>query len=246
MNKIITISNILTYITFLSELVPLIFCLLFFKKTKAKGLRVFFIYCIFLSIFSVLGSFTLFNQSSKYNYFIVVRLYTIVEYALFSILLSKFIYGLKVKKVLVLSIIPFFTFATLNWFLYKDTFSEYPLLIEFIFFILAIIYFFYEKMKSSSLLPIYNSIHFWICVGLFVYFTGNFFYILLVEYSTQASAEVKNQLKLIYSVVTITKNLLLGLSLLASEKTVIEENETMMNFSNEYDSEKIILQNNSN
>ncbi len=99
-------------------------------------------------------------------------------------------------------------------------------------------------MKSSSLFPIYNSIHFWISVGLFVYFTGNFFYILLVEYSTLASPEVKNQLKVIYSAVTITKNLLLGLAFLSSEKTDQELNENFLNNSKDYDSDSSFYQNN--
>ena len=66
--------------------------------------------------------------------------------------------------------------------------------------------------------PIYSTIKFWICVGLFVYFTGNFFYILLVENSKNASQEVKNQLTIIYCVVTITKNLILGLAFLNKDE----------------------------
>lgn len=245
MIKITTISNIITYITFFSEILPLTFCILFLKKIKSKGLKVFFIYSILLSIFSVVGSLALFKQSNKHIYYIVVRLYTIVEYVLFSILLSHFIITIKFKRLLFFSILPFLIYSFYNWSENKGDFNVYPLLFEFIFFILAIIYFFYEKMKSFYSYPIYNSIHFWICVGLFVYFTGNFFYILLVEYSSQASVEVKNQLKLIYSAVTITKNLLLGLSFLASETTEQNPNDSLMYNSSEYDSDKIIFQNNS-
>ncbi len=99
-------------------------------------------------------------------------------------------------------------------------------------------------MKSSSLYPIYNSIHFWISVGLFMYFTGNFFYILLVEYSTLADAEVKNQLKVIYSAVTIIKNLLLGLAFLSSEKTDAESDEDYVNNAAGFDKENTFYQNN--
>jgi hypothetical protein len=61
---------------------------------------------------------------------------------------------------------------------------------------------------------LYKNIYFWISVGLFFYFSGNFFYMLLVEYSPGMTDEGKSQLKIIYSAVTISKNLILGLSLL--------------------------------
>ncbi len=72
-------------------------------------------------------------------------------------------------------------------------------------------------MQHSFEVPIYQTISFWICVGLFVYFTGNFFYILLVENSKNADEVVKNELKIIYCVVTITKNLILGLAMFNSK-----------------------------
>jgi hypothetical protein len=72
--------------------------------------------------------------------------------------------------------------------------------------------------------PIYSTIYFWINVGLFVYFTGNFFYILLVENSINANNEVRNQLKIIYSVISILKNIILGFALLQKQTKDISLN----------------------
>ncbi len=63
--------------------------------------------------------------------------------------------------------------------------------------------------------PLYQSIVFWISVSFFIYFTGNFFFFIF----TNATNDVDfiNQLQLIYGIVTITKNILLCLSLFANE-----------------------------
>jgi amino acid transporter len=103
-------------------------------------------------------------------------------------------------------------------------FGNLPTIIEFLIFIIAIIFYFFEKMQFNVEKPIYLNIVFWISVGLFVYFTGNFFYILLVENSNNASNEVKNQLKVVYSFVTILKNLLLSIALLHGSETKSEQN----------------------
>ncbi|MEO6488802.1 MAG: hypothetical protein ABIO04_02585, partial [Ferruginibacter sp.] len=95
-----------------------------------------------------------------------------------------------------------------------------PTLAEFLIFIIFLIFFFFEKMQHNFLVPIYQTINFWICVGLFVYFTGNFFFILLVESSKSTDPQLKNELVIIYSVVTIVKNLILGLSLYNNNENV--------------------------
>ena len=82
---------------------------------------------------------------------------------------------------------------------------------------LFIIFFLFEKIQINHEIPIYSLISFWVCVGLFVYFTGNFFYILLVQNSANADSGIKNQLKLIYCVITISKNLILSFALIKNE-----------------------------
>lgn len=59
----------------------------------------------------------------------------------------------------------------------------------------------------------FYSIEFTIIIGLFVYFTGNFFYMLLVKYFTNSPEIVKYQLTGVYCIITIIKNFILGFSL---------------------------------
>ncbi len=187
--------------------------MIFIKKISTKGLKVFFIYALALAILSFFSTFSLLVLQLKNFYFYLIKIYTIVEYSLLT-LMFYFFYEKKTPKIFLLFIAASYWvfFVTMNYRQHAD-FNSYPLLIEFFSFILFIIYYFSEKILIPSFQPIYKKISFWICVGLFFYFTGNFFYILLVENSRNQPAEVKNQLILIYSLVTITKNLILGFSI---------------------------------
>ncbi|MEJ7611683.1 MAG: hypothetical protein WKF88_10940 [Ferruginibacter sp.] len=78
-------------------------------------------------------------------------------------------------------------------------------------------------MKTVSIIPLYNSISFWLCVGLFIYFTGNFFYLLFT--AGIKNIEFINQMKIIYTVVTITKDIILSLAWLANESIETQEDE---------------------
>jgi hypothetical protein len=95
----------------------------------------------------------------------------------------------------------------------NDVFGDIPTVFEFLLFIIFIILYFFESMQTQIEEPVYKNTIFWICVGLFVYFSGNFFYIVLVENSKNENESVRNQLKIIYSVVSIIKNLILGFAI---------------------------------
>lgn len=97
-----------------------------------------------------------------------------------------------------------------------DTFNNYPALLEFSVFIFIIIFYFYEKMNIISSIPLFRSISFWLCVGLFIYFTGNLFFLLFV--TSTPDKEILKLMFLIYSGVTITKNLILAGAWFATEK----------------------------
>ena len=230
------------YITFISEILPLIFCILFYKKLNTKALKVFFIYTIVLASFAIIGTISLYLVKSKDLYLLTVKLYTLAEYILFAILLNNFYINKIAKKIVLFSIIPFTIFCLINYYITKSSYSNYPLLIEFLSFIVFIIYFFYEKMKTVVSYPLYQSISFWICVGLFLYFTGNFFFLLFSSSSTDKN--FTHQMKVIYSLVTITKNILLSFSFFATE--FIESNEDSLNLPSELDLDSFYPNNNLN
>jgi hypothetical protein len=70
-------------------------------------------------------------------------------------------------------------------------------------------------MRVVSSVPLLKSISFWLCVGLFIYFTGNLFFLLFVTSATDK--ELLKQMFLIYSLVTITKNIILSSAWFANE-----------------------------
>ena len=232
MKKITTIQNLLTYITYLTEILPLIFCVLFYKKLNTKALKVFFIYTIVLTFLVLLGLITLYILKSRQTYLLITKLYYISEYCFFAIFLHLIFNNSLAKKIVFYSIFPFLLISISSYFISSNSiYSNYPLLIEFLAFIIFIIYFFYEKMNIIVEYPLYQSISFWICMGFFIYFTGNFFVFLFINSSKEKL--FISQMKFIYSFVTICKNVLLCVAFLATEK--VESKDDILHIPSDLD-----------
>jgi hypothetical protein len=123
----------------------------------------------------------------------------------------------KAKKVILYLILPIVLFWSVNFFFnYNENFNSKALIFEFIFFLFVIIYYFFEKMIIVTNNSIHKSISFWICIGLFLYFAGNFFFLLFSDYTKDV--KFLNNLKIIYTFVTISKDIILALAWFAHEK----------------------------
>ena len=180
-------------------------------------MKVFFIYTILLAFFSSTSLYIVNFQHAKTAYFVILRIYIAIEYAILVYFFSKLSPNKSFKKIIFFSIFPFWGYCLYNFFVSEhDTFNNYPALVEFAVFILIIIFYFYEKMNVVSSIPLSKSISFWLSVGLFIYFTGNLFFLLFI-FST-SDKEILKQMFLIYSCVTITKNLILASAWFANEK----------------------------
>ncbi len=225
MINLFTLQNI----TLFTEVIPLIFCVFFYSKLNTSELKVFFAYTISQTIFSFFCFKYAFLDSSFDKYLATLNLHLIAEFVLMSIFFIGLIEENKVKKIII-TIIPLFLIYNIFavYLNYQPIFRSQPTLFEFLFFMGLIIYYFFEKLIKSDQILIYKNIYFWISVGLFFYFSGNFFYMLLVEYSPGMSAEGKSQLKIIYSAVTISKNLILGLSFLASVNPTKKNDDNLL------------------
>ena len=75
------------------------------------------------------------------------------------------------------------------------------------YFIIYILFFFYSKMRTVSEVPLYQTMSFWIFVAFFLYYTGNFFFFLII--SSKQTLEIQQFLMFVYSGVTIFKNIIL-------------------------------------
>ena len=182
---------------------------------NTKGLKVFFIYTTLLAFSSISSLVLLYVFKVKYLYILIVKVYTIIEYCLLVIMLSHFFKNKRISKWAYFSIVPYTIIAVTNSIQSKFNFSNFPLLVEFLILIVLLIYFFYEKMNLMEGIFIYQSISFWICVALFFYFCGNFFFLLFTTYNSNRNFTI--QLQMVYTFVTITKNILLSISLFFNE-----------------------------
>jgi len=217
-----TILNQLAYITFLSETIPLFFCILFLKKINHKTLKVFFIYAIFLALFSIASIISIYFNKNLSVYLVLLKLFSILEFFIFSLFVYYSLENKFFKKIILFLNFPYLSIHIFSWVVFKNDFSVYPFLFEFLTFIIFIIYFFYEKMKLVNNNPIYNNTEFWIFVGIFIYFTGNFFYLLFSN--SNYSKQFKYQLQIVVSIVTIIKNIIFSLSFLIKETPQITNN----------------------
>ena len=217
-----TILNQLAYITFLSETIPLLFCIIFLKKINHKTLKVFFIYTFFLALFSIASIVSIYFNKNLIVYIGLLKLFSVFEFFLFSLFVCYSLENKYLKKTILILNVPFLSIHIITWLYLKNEFSVYPFLFEFLIFIIFIIYFFYEKMKLVNKNPIYNNTEFWIFVGIFMFFSGNFFYLLFSN--SNYSKQFKYQLQIVVSIVTIIKNIIFSLSFLIKETPQITNN----------------------
>jgi hypothetical protein len=205
-----------------------------------RGLKVFFYYTILLAIFVSISLLSIQFINSQKLYLINIRFYVVFEYVLFALFFYNLFRNEFVKKIVLFSSIPFILYSGYDFLISApNTFSNLPLIIEFLAFIIFIIYFFYEKMQTVVSYPLYQSITFWICVALFIYFSGNFFFLIFLK-SSKDPAFIY-QMKIIYSFITITKNIILCLALLGYER--IESTDENLNIPSDVNLDEFSLNN---
>ena len=202
--------------TYLTEFLPLIFCVLFWKKLNTKALKVFFVYTILLAVCVSATLISIHIFKNKLASLYILKIYAVLEYSTFALFFSFLLQKIIFRNVLRLSIIPFILLSVYDLFINKFRFNSLTLQLEFLVFIIVLIFFFFEKMNTIINFPIYQSVSFWICVGMLIYFSGNFFIFLLSTYSKEKS--FLQQVSIIYSIVTIIKNILFSSSLFANEQ----------------------------
>lgn len=189
---------------------------MFLKKLNTKALKAFFIYAVILCLFSVGSLIALTVLKNRNVYIVLIRLFTSLEYLSIATVLYHLIKNELFKKIILYSFIPFILYAIFDYFLLETgQYNNYINLLSAFLLIIYIIYFFYEKMKTVVMYPLYQSASFWLCVGFFLYFTGTFFFFLFVK--SIGDKKFIQQMNIIYGFVTVAKNILLCLSLFATE-----------------------------
>ena len=213
----------LVYLTYLAELFPFILFLIFFKKIKSTDIRVFFLYTFVLALSICISIYLKFYLKDGSSRLILNRIFLVLEFIFLSIFYNYSITNKYKMWIFFPSTIIFIILSIQDYLVsFSSNFSFIPLVIECLFFLLVIVYFFYEKIQHSISTPIYTSPVFWISVGFLIYFSGNFF-LFLFSNSMYKDENFKTQYTLIYSIVTIFKNIFLCTAVITNKDLVNQQ-----------------------
>jgi hypothetical protein len=205
--------QLLGFITYFFELLPFLLCTFFFKKISSttEG-KAFFIYITLYAVIILLVLFFRYYLENRIVTALLKRVAIIIEFALlcnyyYQILVSK-----RIKRLFYLAVPIFIAVAFYDYYVSVErVISFMPLVIECLFFLVLIIYSFYEKIQYSLSTPIYLSMSFWVSTGFIIYFSGNFFLFLYSKTAIKNDA-FKLQYNLIYNFFTIIKDILLSIA----------------------------------
>ena len=220
MIKLPIIIEILRNLNYLSEILPFFFCLLFFKKINSKEIKVFFIYTI-ASLFFFILSFSAAKFYREYFY-IIVSISLVVQFIILSILYFHIIKNTKIKKIIILGAIFYIFFWIYNFL--KSNYADLdttPFAVECIFFTFLIVYYFYEIMRYSLDTQLFELPSFWISVAFLINFSGTFIVFLLGK---SLINEFPSQYTVIVCTITIIKNILLCIAVIANKSLIVPKN----------------------
>ena len=223
MKKLYLIIQNLIYITYLAELLPLFLFLIFLSKIKSTEIRVFFLYSIIFSLFLCLSIYTRICLKNINLQLIINRTFLVLEFILLSAFYNFSLSNEHRKLIFSISVILFSSYSLYDYLLSKpEDFSFIPLVIECLFFLLVIVYYFYEKIKYNISSPIYYAPVFWVSVAFLIYFSGNFF-LFLFSNSMFKNVDFKIEYTIIYGTVTIIKNIFLCTAVIANKELVSQQ-----------------------
>lgn len=192
---------------------PCIFCLSGLKHLRARDTRFFFIYLLVLSFFS-LSLLVLREFGYRDTYGLKLQtVYPIFEISLVSIFFYN-VFKTKYKGLILFSGASILIILFIVSFLKPlETLPFLPLVLEEIFFLLVILFFFYEKIKYITETPLYTIPNFWIALGFLTYFSGTFFLYLISISVQNKDAEYRQQYNFVVACFSVLKNILFCLAI---------------------------------
>lgn len=180
---------------------------------------VFLFYITAHSILSALCYYFVYFQNSFTNYNSCLKVNLIVEFICLFIFICIEIQNRFRFYLLIFLFVVFFSIFTFEQVNYSmNEFKNGSTLFEFFALIVLTIYYFYERLSRFDIEKSIVNKTFIIIIGLFLYFTGNFFFMLLVEISKSSTSEIKSNLTVIYCSITIIKNIIIAIGLSLPEK----------------------------
>lgn len=225
-------------ISYVTNFLPLVFLTLFFRNNRSNSLKVFFIYIISYAILIGLQLLLRYLIIDKNIYFISIRVQLALEFCLLVYFFQLNFKNNLVRKIAFIIAPLFLIYSVYDYIKSSKTkFGADQAIVECLFMLLILIYFFFEKIKYEVKTPLYEFKVFWIAVAFFIFFSGNFF--LLIYSKTMINdPSFREQYIYIYSTFNIIKNGLLCVAIIIKnniEKSIITDSpfESFYPFNNQ-------------
>ena len=186
---------LLPVLAYFTEILPIIFYLIFLKRNRGEGLWVIFLYSL-LSLLTELLYEILQRQ-------IIFSVFDFVEFTLFSLFFYSSLQEKKFKYIPIIGTVIFYIVAISNF--TSKRFDSLSAALESILIIPYCILLLYEQIKDPEIIFVYYNKKFWVIIAFFLYFSATLF--LYVYYST-LSAEQRSNYWPINNFFEILKNIL--------------------------------------
>jgi hypothetical protein len=189
-----------------SEILPIVFYLVFLKRNRGEGLWVIFLYCVLSVLTEILLGITKLP--------VIVDSYNIVQFTLFSLFFYLSLKDKKFKYIPIAGAVVFYIIAIRNF--TNTGFDTFSLSLASVFFIPYCILSLYEHMRDPNIVIVYNNKTFWIIAAFFLYFSGTLF---LYIYINTLPKEQRSNYWAINNFFEILKNILFCVAFIMKKNT---------------------------
>jgi hypothetical protein len=156
---------VIALLALFTEILPIVFYLVFLKRNRGEGLWVIFLYCILNLLTEVLAGITKAPA--------IMDCYNIMQFTLVSLFSYLSIKEKKFKYIPIIGAVVFYIIAIRNF--TNIRFDSFSVSLASIFIIPYCILLLYEKMRDSNIEFVYNNKKFWIIIAFLLYFSGTLF-----------------------------------------------------------------------
>lgn len=204
----------ISFLSFISELLPIMFFLIFLKRNMETALWVIFVYSIISFITEFCGPLL---KNYKEAHFYIYSSFTIIEYSLFSLFLYLQINSKLFKRLILLGSVVFLILGFYNMVkMSNNSFDSLPASIESVFVIFYSILLLFESLNFSENSYINSSKTFWIVIAILIYLSAT---LILFISSTYLSENERRSYWPINSIANIVKNLLFSIAFIKKTKS---------------------------
>lgn len=198
---------------FYSEILPILFYLVFLKRNRGEGLGVIFFYCCFSWLTE---NFFISRLNLQIPGYVRDSGFTILEFTLISFFIYSSLRGRILRFIPLIGALIFYPIAIINFTKEQDSFDSIPASVEAILIISYCILLLYEQINDPKIIFVYNTKKFWVTIAFFLYFSSTLFLFLYARNLTRAEFD---KYWTINNFFEILKNILLSISFIMKKSS---------------------------